>query len=64
MSGGIVIFGLAGLDRKQTAAFVNDLYVKYGVAGAATGGVRLCPHTYNTMEDVNKTIHAVRELLS
>ncbi len=64
MSGGIVIFGLAGLDRKQTAAFVNDLYVKYGVAGAATGGVRLCPHTYNTMEDVNKTIHGVRELLS
>lgn len=63
LSGGIVIFGLAGLDRKQTAVFVNDLYVKYGVAGAPTGGVRLCPHSYNTMEDVDKTIHAVRELL-
>jgi len=63
LSGGIVIFGLAGLDRKQTAGFVNDLYVKYGVAGAPTGGVRLCPHTYNTMEDVDKTVRGVRELL-
>jgi isopenicillin-N epimerase len=63
LSGGIVIFGLADFDRKQTAAFVNDLYVKYGVAGAPTGGVRLCPHTYNTMDDVDTTIRAVRELL-
>jgi len=63
LSGGVVIFELVGLDRKQTSAFVNDLYVKYGVAGAPTGGVRLCPHTYNTMEDVDKTIHAVSTLL-
>jgi isopenicillin-N epimerase len=63
LSGGVVISELVGLDRKQTATFVGDLYSKYGVAGAPTGGVRLCPHTYNTMEDVDKTIHAVATLL-
>ena len=63
LSGGIAISELAGMDRKQTAAFVNELYTKYGIAGAATGGVRLCPHTYNTREDVEHTIQAVRQLL-
>jgi isopenicillin-N epimerase len=63
MSGGIAISELVGMDRKQTAAFVNDLYVKYGIAGAPTGGVRLCPHTYNTRDDVDRTIYAVRQLL-
>ena len=60
---GASISELAGMDRKQTAAFVNDLYVKYGIAGAPTGGVRLCPHTYNTRDDVDRTIYAVRQLL-
>jgi selenocysteine lyase/cysteine desulfurase len=25
--------------------------------------VRLCPHTYNTRDDVDRTIYAVRQLL-
>ncbi len=63
LSGGVTVSELVGMDRKQTAAFVNELYVKYGVAGAPTGGVRLCPHTYNTMDDVEQTIRAARQLL-
>jgi len=63
LSGGVTVFEVAGMDRKQTAAFVNDLYARYGVAGAPTGGVRLCPHTYNTTEDIEQTLHAVHQLL-
>ena len=48
---------------QQMGAFANDLYAKYGVAGAPTGGLRLCPHVYNSMEDVDQTIRAVRELI-
>ncbi len=63
LSGGVVISSIDGVDRKQMSALVNDLYTKYGVAGAATGGLRLCPHVYNSMEDVEQTIRGVRELV-
>jgi len=64
LSGGVTVFSIAGMDRKQTAAFVDDLYTKYGIAGAPTGGVRLCPHTYNTRGDIEQTLRAVRQLLA
>ena len=32
-------------------------------AGAATGGLRLSPHVYNTMSDIELAIRGVRELL-
>jgi isopenicillin-N epimerase len=63
LSSGVVVCSIDGLDRKQMAAFANDLYAKYGVGGAPTGGLRLCPHVYNSMEDVDQTIRAVRELI-
>jgi selenocysteine lyase/cysteine desulfurase len=63
LSGGVVISSIDGVDRKQMSSLVNDLYTKYGVAGAATGGLRLCPHVYNSMEDVEQTIRGVRELV-
>jgi selenocysteine lyase/cysteine desulfurase len=43
---------------------VKDLYDKYGIAGAATGGLRLAPHVYNTMADIELAVRAVRELVS
>jgi selenocysteine lyase/cysteine desulfurase len=64
LNGGVVVAQIAGLDRQQMSALVQDLYVKYGVAGAATGGLRLCPHVYNTMADVETAIRGVRELLA
>jgi selenocysteine lyase/cysteine desulfurase len=64
MSGGVVIAQVAGLDRQKTGALINDLYDKYGIAGAATGGVRLAPHVYNTMADIEQAIRGMRELLS
>jgi len=63
MSGGVVIAQVSDLDRQKTGALVKDLYDKYGVAGAATGGVRLAPHVYNTMADIEMAIRGMRELL-
>ncbi len=63
LSGGVVISSIEGMDRKQMSALVSDLYTKYGVAGAATGGLRLCPHVYNSMEDVEQTVRGIRELV-
>jgi selenocysteine lyase/cysteine desulfurase len=63
-SGGVVISQMADFDRAKTSALVKDLYDKYGIAGAATGGLRLSPHIYNTMADIDLAVRGVRELLS
>ena len=63
LSGGIVISQMPDLDRAKMSALVKDLYEKYGIAGAPTGGLRLSPHVYNTMGDVELAIRGVRELL-
>jgi selenocysteine lyase/cysteine desulfurase len=61
LRGGVIVAELPpGVDR---GTFANSLYSKYGVAGAPVGGVRLAPHIYNTMDDVEKTVRAVQELL-
>jgi len=44
LSGGVVIAQVAGLDRAKMGLLVKGLYKKYGIAGAATGGLRLSPH--------------------
>ncbi len=63
-SGGVVISQIADLDRPKMSALVKDLYEKYGIAAAATGGLRLSPHVYNTMADVELAVRAVKELLA
>jgi len=55
---------MPGLDRAQMGALVKDLYEKYGIGGAATGGLRLSPHVYNTMADIEVAVRGVRELLA
>ena len=64
LSGGVVISQMPGLDRTKIGALVSGLYEKYGIAGAATGGLRLSPHVYNSMADVQLAIRAVNELLA
>lgn len=55
-SGGVVIAQLDGLDQR---ALYERLYQEHGIAGAATGGLRLCPHVYTTMVDIERVIAAV-----
>jgi len=64
MSGGVVVSQVQGFDREKMGALVKDLYDKHGIGGAATGGLRLCPHVYNTLEDVEAATHGVRMLLA
>jgi isopenicillin-N epimerase len=60
-SGGVVI---ARFGERDHRALYQKLYEDYGVAGAATGGLRLCPHIYNTQDDVAHAAQAVRKLVA
>ena len=42
----------------------NNLYAEHGIAGAPTGGLRLCPHVYNTREHVERALRGVKALLA
>ncbi len=41
----------------------NRLYDEFGIAGAATGGIRLSPTIYNTSEHIDRAISAMKSLL-
>ena len=60
-SHGVCITKLNPARRGET---VNRLYEEYGIAGAATGGLRLCPTIYNTEAHIDKAVAAVAALLS
>jgi len=58
-SGGIVIFNLPGKEIHE----VNDkLYHTYKIAAAPSGGIRLSPHIYNTMNDIDYVVKAIGEV--
>lgn len=59
LSAGIVIVILPG---KDPAIVYQDLYAKYGIAAANVGGIRLSPHIYNTLEDIDKIADALKAL--
>ena len=56
LSAGVCVVAFEGLDSQK---IYENLYSKHGVAGAATGGVRFCPHVYNTLEEIERTISAL-----
>ena len=58
LSGGVCIVEAPG-DR---SAAVRRLYEEHGIAGAGTGGLRLCPHVYNTMDHIARAVEAARTL--
>jgi isopenicillin-N epimerase len=59
LSGGVVVISLPGKEPRDV---MQKLYEKYGVAAAATNGVRLSPHIYNTIADVDRVIDALVEI--
>ena len=61
LSGGVCIMRVPSDKRRELA---NRLYQEYGIASAGTGGLRLCPHIYNTEDHVNRALRGVRELRS
>ncbi|HET8547330.1 MAG TPA: aminotransferase class V-fold PLP-dependent enzyme [Bryobacteraceae bacterium] len=57
LSGGVcVIRAKPDVGRQAYEA----LYSRFGIACAATGGLRLCPHIYNTMDHIERAAAAVR----
>ena len=61
LSGGVVILEVpAGRGRE----IKDRLYGEHGIAGAPTGGLRLCPHVYNTMEHVERAVNGVKAILA
>ena len=62
ISAGILVFSLPGVDGND--AFTR-LYRDFGVGStpsAVVNGVRLSPHIYNTMADVDRVLDALREI--
>ena len=49
-SAGIVVVNLPGKEFHEVA---DKLYHSYGVAAAPAGGIRLSPHIYNAMKDID-----------
>lgn len=63
LSGGVCIIEVADEHRQR---LLDTLYHDWGIAGATVGGLRLCPHIYNTMEHVERAargVKAMRDLL-
>lgn len=61
MSAGITVFNIPG---KPSQDIFQKLYEVHGMACASTAGIRLSPHIYNTLDDMDKVVEAVRGLAS
>ncbi|MFQ5789237.1 MAG: aminotransferase class V-fold PLP-dependent enzyme, partial [Acidobacteriota bacterium] len=61
LSGGVCIIEAPGEMRRKV---MDRLYHEHGIAGAPTGGLRLCPHLYNTREHVERALRGVEALRS
>lgn len=59
LTGGVCTVAIAP-ERRRELVFELDAL---GIAGSPAGGLRLCPHIYNTMEHVDKTVRSVATLL-
>ena len=60
LSGGVCIVDVSA-DRRNEVW--NRLYTEHGIAGATTGGLRLCPHVYNTTAHVDRALAGIRALM-
>lgn len=62
-SHGVVVFRVAGLDSREA---YGRLYSEHSVGGASMGGdfegVRLCPHVYNTMDEVDRVVGVIASM--
>lgn len=56
--------GITRAPRERVRAIMQALYEEHGIAGAPTGGIRLCPHIYNTEAHVDRAVAAVRAELA
>ena len=48
----------------QGGTITDLLYRDHGIAGAATGGIRLCPTIYNTHDHIDRAITGLKKLMA
>jgi selenocysteine lyase/cysteine desulfurase len=48
-------------EKVRTEVF-NRMYNDFGIAGSTSGGFRLCPHIYNTMEHVERAVQGIKSM--
>ncbi|HEY6401127.1 MAG TPA: aminotransferase class V-fold PLP-dependent enzyme [Blastocatellia bacterium] len=60
LSAGVCVIGFEGIDTRK---IYEALYAKHNIAGAPTGGLRLCPHVYNTLEEIDRTVSAIHQVI-
>ena len=60
-SGGVCVVRVPAAKSNE---IYNKLYEEHGIAGAATGGLRLCPHIYNTRDHIERAVRGVKALLA
>lgn len=60
LSGGVVVFHIPGIDLSKA---LDILYHKHNIGcaifGGDPGGIRFCPHIYNTVDEIDKAVDAV-----
>ena len=63
LSGGVVVFDVAGVGLNKA---LDILYYEHNIGCAVfvgdSGGIRLCPHIYNTVEEIDRAVDAVASL--
>jgi len=63
LSGGVVVFHVPGIDLSNALNILyNNHNIGCAVFGGDSGGIRLCPHVYNTMDEIDKAVNAVASL--
>jgi isopenicillin-N epimerase len=60
LSAGVCVVTFEG---KETRKIYEALYAKHHIAAAPTGGIRFCPHIYNTMEEIERTVSALAQIV-
>jgi len=61
LSFGVVVVKTAA---GQGGPLSNRLYEEFGIAGAGTGGLRLCPGIYNTLAHVDRAVAGIKHLMA
>ena len=60
-SHGVVIIDI---PENHRARISDMMYNQFGIAGSTTGGLRLCPHIYNTDAHIDRAVAGAKQALS
>ena len=59
LSAGVCIMDVE-LDKRQ--GVFDAMYDRFGIAGSTAGGLRLCPHVYNTRDHIDRAVRGVKSI--